>query len=159
MRKILCRFAGGETYPAAQKPFGGMNGFFCLSRSYLTEITLPLIRFPLSGSFIFYRYRRIYPYIQDRTWAGGSDPPAPSRTYRSGKAVYPRAFWNRSSGRISPCSLCRRYRSSPRNPPAWESRTRGRIYPWPWRRTCTSRCLPAAAAPASSRRSSGRNCR
>lgn len=103
----------------------------CLSRSYLAETTLSLIRFPLSGSFIFYRYRRIYLRIRGRTSAGSSDPPAPSRIYRSGRAVRPRVFWRRSSGRIFPYSKCRRCRSSPRNPPAWESRIRGRICRWP----------------------------
>ena len=51
------------------KTFRRYERLFCLSRSYLTEITLPLIRFPLSGSFIFYRYRRIHRRIQGRTWA------------------------------------------------------------------------------------------
>ena len=31
--KILCRLAGREAYPAAQKPFGGMNGF--LSKPFI----------------------------------------------------------------------------------------------------------------------------
>ena len=114
--------------PGCAKTFRRYERFFCLSRSYLTEITLPLIRFPLSGRLIFCHYRRIHRHIQGRTWADWQDPPATSRTYRSGNAVHPRAFLRRSSGRMSPCSPCRRYRSSPRNSPAWESRTRDRIF-------------------------------